>query len=333
MYIKQGKKINLVDSNVQSFPELSTGTYLTKFDERALEYYLEVCENFTVPKKIYGDSEKLSDRYIKSFSTSEKNMGILLTGLKGTGKSLTAKLTCLKSNLPIILVTEPFVGEGFKSFLNSITQEVVVFIDEFEKIYDDDETQQSLLSLLDGVFEGKKLFLFTSNMRDRINNYMLNRPGRIKYLAEYDSLSDDIVNEVIDDILIDKSHTAELQDVLDIIGMVSMDILVTLINEINNFGETPKQAAAYLNIRPESGYFDVVIFKDGDRLGSTSTRNHPLTSNKINIEFYNSKTMGWDDINVAKDNSELTRVGREITIKTDEHILVFKPQSHEKFTF
>ena len=333
MFIKTNREYRLTDSNVESFDLLPKGTYLTKFDAQNNVYYLELTEDFTMPSKIYGNSDLLSDRYVRTFLDGTKNMGILLTGLKGTGKSLTAKLTALKSNMPVILVTEEFVGEEFKSFLNSIKQQVVVFIDEFEKVYTEDDTQQSLLSLLDGIFEGKKMFIFTSNMRDRINQYMLNRPGRIRYLAEYDSLEVSVINDVIEDTLIDKSQIIGLIDVLDVLGMVSMDILVSLINEMNKYNETAKEAVKYLNIRADKLDYIVTIIVDGVKVGSTSSRNHPLRIKEYNFEYFHSFKKEWDEINLKPSEWEITRNGKEISMELDGTTLLFLPSEAQKFEF
>jgi hypothetical protein len=333
MFIKTNREYRLTDSNVESFELLPKGTYLTKFDAPNNVYYLELTDDFTMPSKIYGNSDLLSDRYVRTFLDGTKNMGILLTGLKGTGKSLTAKLTALKSNIPVILVTEEFVGEEFKSFLNSIKQQVVVFIDEFEKIYTDDDTQQSLLSLLDGIFEGKKMFIFTSNMRDKINQYMLNRPGRIRYLAEYDSLEQSVINDVIEDTLVDKSQVSGLIDVLDILGMVSMDILVSLINEMNKYDETAKEAVKYLNVRAEKLDYSVTIMVDGVKVGSTSIRNHPLRTKNIYVEFFNSVKKDWGEVSIKPSECEISRSGKEITMKLDGTTLHFSPEEPQKFEF
>ncbi len=63
------------------------------------------------------------------------NMGVLLNGVKGTGKSVTAKLICneLKNFLPIIIVDKAY--EGLPQFISKIQQEVIIFIDEFEKVF------------------------------------------------------------------------------------------------------------------------------------------------------------------------------------------------------
>lgn len=333
MYIKTNRQIRLTDSNVESFDLLPKGTYLTKFDAPNNCYFLELTEDFTTPNKLYGNSDMLSNRYVKTFTEGSKNMGILLTGLKGTGKSLTAKLTALKSNIPVILITEEFTGEEFKSFLNSIKQEVVVFIDEFEKVYVENDSQQSLLSLLDGIFEGKKLFIFTSNMKDRINQYMLNRPGRIRYLAEYDSLDETVITEVIEDTLVDKTQTEDLLSVLDVLGIVSMDVLVGLITEMNSYNEGAKEAIKYLNIRPEDSQYSVIIIIDGVKVGTTSTKTHPLRIIDMYVEFYNSSTKEWDEIKITSVDWEVTREGKNITMKLEDTIILFLPSEKQKLSF
>ena len=335
MFIKTNKEIRLTDSNVESFDFLPNGTYLVKYDAPNHEYFLELSENFTIPNKVYGNSDALSDRYVRTFLDGTKNMGILLTGLKGTGKSLTAKLTALKANIPVILVTEEFTGEEFKSFLNSINQEVVVFIDEFEKVYGKDETQQSLLSLLDGIFEGKKLFIFTSNMRIKINQYMLNRPGRIRYLAEYDSLEDSVINDVINDMLINKENANELIDVLDILGVVSMDVLNALITEMNKYGETAKEAVKYLNIKPDNIEYSVEIIINNDKIASTSLKTHPLNNPDIYIDYYNINTKQWEDINITVSKWEVIRNDKTIIMNNNgiNTQVIFKPKKKETFEF
>ena len=333
MYIKTNRQVRLTDSNVESFDLLPKGTYLTKFDAPNNCYFLELTEDFTIPNKLYGNSDMLSNRYVKTFTEGSKNMGILLTGLKGTGKSLTAKLTALKSNIPVILITEEFTGEEFKSFLNSIKQEVVVFIDEFEKVYVENDSQQSLLSLLDGIFEGKKLFIFTSNMKDRINQYMLNRPGRIRYLAEYDSLDETVITEVIEDTLVDKTQTEDLLSVLDVLGIVSMDVLVGLISEMNSYNEGAKEAIKYLNIRPEDSQYSVVIIIDGVKVGTTSTKTHPLRIIDMFVEFYNTSTKEWDEIKITSADWGATREGKNITMKLEDTIILFLPSEKQKLSF
>ena len=206
-------------------------------------------------------------------------------------------------------------------------------IDEFEKVYVENDSQQSLLSLLDGIFEGKKLFIFTSNMKDRINQYMLNRPGRIRYLAEYDSLDETVITEVIEDTLVDKTQTEDLLSVLDVLGIVSMDVLVGLITEMNSYNEGAKEAIKYLNIRPEDSQYSVIIIIDGIKVGTTSTKTHPLRIIDMYVEFYNSSTKEWDEIKITLVDWEVTREGKNITMKLEDTIILFLPSEKQKLSF
>lgn len=282
MWIRQDNELSFTAKDVEALPKIPVGNWLIKFDIQK-GYYLERTPLFKLPPKIYGDSEKISARYLNTFAAQTSNLGILLTGTKGTGKSVTAKLTCRNSNLPVILITEPFRDDSFKSLLSNISQEIIVFIDEFEKIYHTTELQNNFLSILDGIFEGKKMFLFTSNEKGKVNQYMLNRPGRVHYLREYDGLEDSIVQEVISDNLNNQDDKKELMEVLNVLGTITMDILVSLIKEMNLYKETAREAIKCLNLKPESSMYEVNIFQSEAELGKTRIHHHPLTSEFINL--------------------------------------------------
>ena len=161
---------------------------------------------------------------------------------------------------------------------------------------------------------------------------MINRPGRIRYLSEYESLGNDIINEVIDETLNNKSYKNEMLDVMQILGTVSMDILVGLIDEVNRYGETPKVAASYLNIRPEDTHYSVTVFKNNVRDGSTVTKIHPLTITSNYIEYYNIER-NWSDVQIDSSEWEIIKDGKSVIITKEEYKLVFEPQSSTKFTF
>ena len=56
----------------------------------------------------FANEDELINRTITSFKSHNKNFGLVLKGLKGTGKTVTAKQICNKLNLPVILVTTHF---------------------------------------------------------------------------------------------------------------------------------------------------------------------------------------------------------------------------------
>lgn len=295
MILKINNTIKFSAGDLQTLDKIPTGNWLVKVDNATGEFYLEQQADFELPSKVYGGVYDEVARYLQTYSKRDKNLGILLKGMKGTGKSLTAKCLCIASRLPVILITSPFSGPVFESFLSNITQDCIIFLDEFEKTFitdDYDDNQASLLSIFDGVFQSKKLFLLTANNHRVINNALINRPGRIHYLKEYGGLDTQVINEIIEDLLDNKDHANELKQVLEVVGEVSMDILISLIKEMNMYKETAKKAVSFLNIRPgdtsykimweEEEENEVTLAKETQQYTS-QVNYHPLSVNEINL--------------------------------------------------
>ena len=276
-FIKTEGKVLYSPSPVEAFAQIPTGTWLLRQNPQTGEFYLQQTQEFSLPKKMYGNPEVLAQRYLKSFEVSDKNVGVLLTGTKGTGKSVLAKLICQMSEYPVISIAGEYDGNSLNSFFANVHQPVIVFIDEYEKVFNHQESQESLLSLFDGTNSGKKLWLLTSNRRDKVSEYMLNRPGRIRYIKHYDTLEQEIIDEIIDDTLVNKANRDDLNRVLSIINTVSMDIVTSRIHEMNVFDETAKESIKYMGIQPEGNHFTLKIYHpSGKLIGKTWPDKHPL---------------------------------------------------------
>ena len=242
---------------------------MLKQNERTLEFFLTEKEPFTLPKKIYGN-HSIVNRWIRSFeNNSDKNMGIILSGIKGSGKTITAQKFCIDSKLPVIIINEAFHGQNFVDFItNPKLGKCIIFIDEFEKIYptydrnNDNLAQNELLSLMDGNFMTNLIFLLTVN-EFRINEYLINRLNRVKYRKHYNDLDESVVNEVIDDLLVYKQHTQSIHEFFDKINMCTFDLLVNIIKEINLFNESALECAKYLNLQIEEKTYEVFEIIDG----------------------------------------------------------------------
>lgn len=290
MYIRTGNEIiHTPSDDVESIKKIPKGNWLLKFNEVTGKYYLEGVADFKMPDKLYGDVDTMANRYLSTYDNTHNNLGVLLTGVKGTGKTILGKLTAMKSGLPVVMISECFIGEEFKSFLMNIKHRCIIFIDEFEKVFNEVESQNTLLSVLDGTFESNKLFIFTSNNKNSINRNMLNRPGRIHYLKEYDTLSNDVIDEVIVENLNDTKHEEGLIEILNVLGTVTMDMLFSLISEMNMYKETAKESVIHLNLKPEDREYLTKVYQSGNYIGSEDIYRHPLNSDKIFIEMY-SKT-------------------------------------------
>lgn len=112
----------------------------------------------------YKMQEDFIDHVIKTYNNTEGNLGIMFTGTKGTGKTVTAKELANKLNLPVIIVKD--MGDHNQSmieFLSGIEGDCVLFLDEFEKNFS--ESDSTILQIMDGVYNSKyrKVFLLTTN--------------------------------------------------------------------------------------------------------------------------------------------------------------------------
>ena len=89
--------------------------------------------------KIYDlDCEEIMSRIIKTwnsdlFRESNKNLGVIFNGLKGTGKTIAAKLLCNRIGLPVIVISKPV--DGMLEFIQSLHFENIILMEESDKTF------------------------------------------------------------------------------------------------------------------------------------------------------------------------------------------------------
>ena len=214
-------------------------------------------------RKIYGDLNNKVQRIFKTYESRDKNLGVLLSGLKGTGKSLLIKLCierAIEDNIPVILVNQKINLNKFSDFIKKIDEKVVCIFDEFDKFsYEDTddcemdsgkENQFGLLGLLDGINENKNLYLFSCNDLYKINQFFLSRPGRIFYHFKFDSLSSEVIQEYLKDNLkvqIDTNISQFIKTSKSILNF-SFDVLQALTEECNLYETTLDKIINDINI-------------------------------------------------------------------------------------
>ncbi len=244
--------------------KLPVGVYKVMEDPIYHFLYLDhIQESFPFPYKVYGVERNFIERVKKSYKNTKGNFGVLLNGVKGTGKTVTAEILCNEMNLPVIIV--PRCYESLVSFLNDIQQDVILFIDEYEKVFDDHEN--ALLSIMDGVFKTKYrlLFLLTTN-ETRIDPNLLQRPSRIRYVKMFDDLKLDVIMEVVDDMLIHKHHREATIKVISEMPIITMDLVKSVVEEVNIHDEDPNLFKDVFNIQPNRvDLYNVYKIKDGNK--------------------------------------------------------------------
>ena len=283
-YIKNGALFTVTsDDALDIHNSLPIGTYTVKMNPMSGEYYLEIIDNFEIPQKIYGTTTDYSDRILNTFQKRDSATGVLLSGEQGSGKTLLAKLLSVKARelgMPTIVINNPWYGEVFNVFMQSIDQPSVVIFDEFEKVYDSAE-QEKLLTLLDGVYPSRKLFVLTTNDNFRVNSRMRNRPGRIFYSLKYTGLDVSFITEYCQDRLNDKSHIEDICKISMAFSEFNFDILQALVEDMNRYDESPQEVMTMLNARPEEGgnsLYDYELSVKGKTTVSDSWRGNPLGS-------------------------------------------------------
>lgn len=281
--------------------KLPAGNYVIKKNEMTGQLFLEAIDKFEFNGKIYGDTMKRAERILYAFEDRPATTGVMLTGEKGSGKTLLAKMLSIKGyeqDIPTIVINAPWCGDSFNAFIQSIEQPVIVVFDEFEKVYDEQE-QEQMLTLLDGVYPTKKLFVLTCNDKWRVNQHMRNRPGRVFYSMEYKGLDADFIREYCQDTLKAKEHIEKIVGIAGTFGQFNFDMLKALVEEMNRFGETPQEAMLYLNAKPEyseESRYKIKLMVNGEELAETNFEDKEWHGNPLNKRVHiNYKQFEKDD--------------------------------------
>lgn len=187
--------------------------YYVKWSHEYKDYYLEPYQDkFPVPKKIYGDIEEIAFRVWNDFVVSDKSTGILLSGAAGGGKSLAISVIsnlALKNKLAVIIIQKIKVDNNLIHWLSTLTN-VVLYLDEFGKLINRAD-QDQMLTLFSDVNGSKKIYLLTENDTDRVSQYILNRPGRVRYHVDFNRVDPKTLEEYCADM---KVHPDFYKDLL-----------------------------------------------------------------------------------------------------------------------
>lgn len=261
-------------------------------------------DTFELPAKLLGDVEKRADRIIKTFLDRKgRNTGVLMSGLKGSGKSLLAKLVStrlLACGFPTVIMSIDQINPGFCGYINSIDTECVVMLDELDKASKDD--QICLLSLLDGTSTSRKLFLLTGNDKWRVTDWLLNRPGRVFYNFQYTGLEESVIRQYCEQQLKNPSYVDDIVLVSKSIQDVSFDILVSIVEECNRYNQSPREFIEFMSFnKAESIKYKMMLSFNGEEIAfsDSSLDDHydfDLEDDNVRFSLVEGNVIpGWND--------------------------------------
>ena len=133
--IQIGNRFEIYSDDLQTHDFLPPQTYVVRFDKMS-GFYLELHTPLAVDEKVYGIHQQKVDKVLCAFGKFNRNLGVILSGKKGIGKSIFARMLGIEAvnrGIPVIIV-EQYIP-GIASYIESIEQEVMILFDEFDKTF------------------------------------------------------------------------------------------------------------------------------------------------------------------------------------------------------
>lgn len=231
----QGNTVSEINPNFAVEPKIPVGVYDISITRRGI-FLEKISDEFVFPYKIYGLQTDFINHIIKTYNNTTGNIGVLMNGIKGTGKTVSAKILANQLQLPVIILKNMGDETGIAiDYVSTLACDCIIFMDEFEKNFSTEN--QDILQLMDGVYnsEHRKVFLLTTNELN-VNDNLLGRPSRIRYVKQFGNLDKATVEEYIDENLMDISAKQDIIDFIDTLTISTIDILKSIVNEVNIHG-------------------------------------------------------------------------------------------------
>lgn len=280
-FLKVGKSVNFKFNTEGLECDLTPGmVYHISVDRYTDAISLEESGSLSLPSKVYCTQrdERFINKVINSYNLSESGFtGVMLSGLKGSGKTVMAKVIANNSSLPIINIDKNIRPYILRNLVEKLGDTSVCFLfDELDKVLEDYD-DSVLLQVLDGSdTKGKHMILFTCNDEREISEYLIDRCSRIRYWREFDEMSPSLIMEVLNDKLNDKKEVKSLTDFIkDNFKVCSFDNIASFVKEVNDYPTTTFEE----------------LFEDMNLSSKGTIKPHPRNNKKTSTDKSFDKTL------------------------------------------
>lgn len=342
-FIETGEFVFPYNTSQGILEALPLGTYSVMYDDMR-GYGLHKESDMELPSRLYGNVLPFADRVLNTFKEKKSHMGVLLEGEKGSGKSLQAKAiikAAHASGFSTFKVEDSHSGQNFNSFIGKFSTPFVLLFDEFEKVYDRNE-QTELLSLFDGTVNSPFLAVLTVNELYNVDRNIVNRPSRAYYRVSYGKLEESVVRQFCrENLRTDlKDREDAILEIHYVSGGFNFDMLQCLVEEMNRYGEDPRDLLKILNIdvssedrgewrltqvKPTKGK-DIDLSEVG---GDTYSDKSPLLDTSLQITFREEgkgeKKGEYKRLPLRREHLDLNSLeANKLTFKTEGYTIVYE---------
>ena len=255
-------------------------------------------------------------RYVAS---SKENLGFLFTGQSGMGKTQTIRNLVNLLGYPCIVVDHEVETGALTGLINDAGTPVIVFFDEFEKIFTD--KSEHLLGFFDGITENRVISFCSMNEVGRLSNYFFNRPGRFIFNFRFEELPVSVALEYIES-KIKVEDIERLVNYLSTVYNLSYDLCDKIVLLNNRLGSANlADSLQYLNQ-------DIAIFERSAILKMVSSAGttileseaYDLNRKTPRLEFNYEKKIGKKNVDFCFDVHESNFIKGRVTQFDDAEI-------------
>lgn len=136
--IHTGNTFQIYDDSLQTYDRLPVQSYVVRFSKQTGFFLEKYVDMEITEEKVYGVHTEKVQKVLESFAHFGRSLGVILSGDKGIGKSLFAKMLAsdaMSREIPVVVI-DTYIP-GIASYLESIDQEVLCMFDEFDKTFGD----------------------------------------------------------------------------------------------------------------------------------------------------------------------------------------------------